>query len=102
MIHVIAAIEVVEGKRDEFLEAFHELMPKVHEEKGCIEYGPTIDVPTDIGAQDPPRDNVVTILEKWDDVEALKAHLAAPHMGEYREKVRNLVAGVKLQIVEPA
>ncbi len=46
MIYVIATIEVAEGKRDAFLAEFHKLVPKVHAEAGCLEYGPTVDVPT--------------------------------------------------------
>ena len=48
------------------------------------------------------KSGAVTILEKWESLNALKAHLAAPHMAEYREKVKDLVVGVKLQVVEPA
>ena len=63
MIFVIATIEVKPGKRDAFLAEFHKLMPKVHKEKGCIEYGPAVDAKSDIKAQIPLRDNVVTIME---------------------------------------
>jgi len=102
MIHVIATIEVKPGKRDAFLAEFHKLMPKVHAEKGCIEYGPAVDAKTDIKAQIPMRENVVTIMEKWESLKALQAHLAAPHMGEYREAVKDIVKGVTLQILQPA
>lgn len=102
MIYVIATIEVAEGQRDAFLNEFHQLVPKVHAEEGCLEYGPNVDVPTDIPVQDPIRDNVVTIVEKWESLAALKAHLAAPHMADYRAKVKDLVAGVRLQVLEPA
>jgi quinol monooxygenase YgiN len=102
MIHVIATIDVVPGKRDAFLAEFRRLVPLVRAEAGCIEYGPAVDVPTGIPVQVPVREDVVTILEKWEGVDALKAHLAAPHMAEYRDRVKNLVAGVRLQVVEPA
>ena len=102
MVHVIAEIEIAEGKRDEFLKEFHALVPKVHEENGCIEYGPTVDVATDIAVQGPVRDNVAVIVEKWESLDCLNAHLAAPHMGEYREKVKDLVVSVKLQVLQPA
>ena len=102
MIHVIATIEVKPGKRDAFLAEFHKLMPKVHAEKGCIEYGPALDAKTDIKAQIPLRGDVVTIVEKWESLKALQAHLAAPHMGEYREAVKDIVKGVTLQILQPA
>ncbi len=101
MIHVIATVEVVPGKRAEFLAAFQANVPKVLAEDGCIEYGPTVDLPTDIGVQIPPRDNVVTVMEKWRDLAALKTHLTAPHMVEYRGKVKDLVTSVTLQILKP-
>jgi len=102
MLHVIATVEVHPGKRADFLKEFHALMPKVHAEKGCIEYGPTVDATTSIAVQIPKRDNTVTIIEKWSDLAALEAHLKAPHMAEYRLRVKEFVSGVKLQILEPA
>lgn len=102
MIHVIATIDVAEGKRPDFLKEFHELMPKVHAEKGCLEYGPTIDLAADIPVQSPVRDDTVTVVEKWSDLQALKDHLKAPHMAEYRTRVKDFVRGVTLRILTPA
>jgi quinol monooxygenase YgiN len=101
MIHVIATIEAQAGKRDVLLEEFRKLVPLVRAENGCLEYGPTVDVASGLAAQGSPRDNVVTIVEKWDDLDALKAHAAAPHMTAYRERVRGLVVSTKLQILQP-
>jgi len=102
MIIVIAAIQLADGRRDDFLNAFHRLVPTVREEAGCLEYGPTVDAVTDIAAQQSPRENVVTVVEKWESVSALKAHLTAPHMAEYRITVQDMVLGMTLQILEPA
>lgn len=102
MIHVLATIELVPGTREKFLAAFHALMPKVHAEDGCLEYGPTVDVRTAIGAQLPYRDDVVVIVEKWRDLPALEAHLVAPHMTPYRAEVKPIVVSTTLQILEPA
>lgn len=102
MIHVIATIEVSQGMRDKLLQEFYALVPQVLEEDGCIEYGPAIDVATDISAQSETRDNAVVVLEKWRDIAALKAHLAAPHMSDYRERVKELIVSVKLDILRPA
>jgi quinol monooxygenase YgiN len=102
MIHVIAAIEVAAGRRDDFLAEFHKVVPLVRQEQGCLEYGPAVDLATDISLQTPLRDHVVTVLEKWESLDALKAHLDAPHMAEYRERVEGLVAGLTLHILEPA
>jgi quinol monooxygenase YgiN len=102
MIHVIATIEVAAGKREAFLAEFHRLVPKVRAETGCIEYGPAVDVASGIAVQSALRDNVVVILEKWESLDALKAHLSAPHMAEYRGRVKELVVGVHLQVLQPA
>jgi quinol monooxygenase YgiN len=102
MIHVIATIELNPGTREAFLAEFHKLIPQVLAEQGCIEYGPTIDVPTGLAAQQPIRDHVVTIVEEWESLDHLKAHLAAPHMKPYREAVKEMVVSTKLSILQPA
>lgn len=102
MIFVIATIEVQAGRRDDFLQEFHKLVPLVRDEQGCLEYGPTLDVETNISAQGPTRDNVVTVVEKWQSLADLEAHLIAPHMLEYRQRVKEIVTGVTLQVLAPA
>jgi quinol monooxygenase YgiN len=102
VIHIICVVEFHPGKRDEFLQAFHALMPAVHAEDGCIEYGPAVDAETPIATQAPRRPDVVTIVEKWRDLKALEAHLAAPHMTPYRAKVKPLIVKSQLYILDPA
>jgi quinol monooxygenase YgiN len=102
MIHVIATIELKPGQRDAFLAEFRKLVPQVRAEKGCLEYGPTVDVASGLQAQPPLRDNVVTVVEKWLNLEALNAHSAAPHMTAYREKVQAMLVGLSLQVLQPA
>ena len=102
MIHVIVTVELTPGNRDAFLDEFRQVVPQVIEEGGCLEYGPAIDVETNIGAQVSNRDNVVTIIEKWQSLEHLEAHLIAPHMIEYRPKVKPFIQNSILQILQPA
>ena len=102
MIYVVATIELAEGKRDDFLKRVRQLVPEVRAEKGCLEYGPAIDTPTGIKAQMPLRENVVVMLEKWQDVKSLEAHLTAPHMLKYREDVKGMVGKTQLQVLQPA
>jgi quinol monooxygenase YgiN len=102
MIHVLATITTKTAQRDAFLKEFHRIMPMVHAEAGCIEYGPAIDVDSGVSVQGPLRDNVVVIIEKWESLPALKAHLQAPHMVEYRVRVKDYVESVTLQILAPA
>lgn len=102
MIHVLATIELHPGQRDAFLREFHALMPLVHAEHGCLEYGPAVNCPTSIPVQNHLGDDTVTIIEKWADVPALEAHLKAPHMADYRVKVKPFVRGVTLRVLQPA
>ena len=101
MIHVVAQVKVKDGKQREFLTEFRSIIPAVHEEAGCLEYGPTIDADTDLERQHTdPR--VVTIIEKWESLDDLKAHLSAPHMLAYRDRVAGLVESSRLHILQPA
>jgi quinol monooxygenase YgiN len=101
MIHVLATIEVVPGRREAFLEEFRRIVPLVRAEQGCLEYGPAVDLATDIAAQAPLRDDVVVIVERWASLEALKNHLSAAHMVEYRQRVRPLVVRTTLHVLQP-
>lgn len=102
MICVIATIEIKPNKRQEYLDIFNAMVPAVRAEDGCMEYGPTVDAETDISRQMPMRDNVVTVLEKWASLDALRAHLTAPHMAEYKQATADIVVGLELQILTPA
>jgi quinol monooxygenase YgiN len=100
MVHVIAELEMREGSRAEFLKEFHRLVPIVRDEDGCIEYGPATELASDLSAT--PRPNMVTVIEKWASEAALRAHLKAPHMDEYRRRAGHLIAGVTIRVYEPA
>ncbi len=102
MICVVATLELSAGRRDDFLEVFRALVPKVLAEQGCLEYGPMVDVPTSLAAQGEVRTDVVTIVEKWESVEALEAHLIVAHMNEFRSQAKEMIRGMTLQILAPA
>lgn len=102
MIYVIAEVELVTGSRDEFLTHFQANVPNVLAEDGCLEYAPTIDLQTELAAQPPARVNYVTVMEKWESLSALQAHLVAPHMATYREKVQGMVVKTTLRVLHPA
>jgi quinol monooxygenase YgiN len=101
VIYVIAAIEVAQGQREAFLAEFRQVVPLVRAEAGCLEYAPALDLRTDLPAQVPAGEDVVVVVEKWQSLEALRAHLQAPHMTEYRARVKQLVVGARLQILQP-
>jgi quinol monooxygenase YgiN len=91
MINVIASIRVKAGRLSEFLEIF----------KSNVEYLPAVDIDADL----PPQsldENVVTIIEKWESLEALRDHLKAPHMLAYKEKVKDIVEDLSLKVLKEA
>ena len=101
MISVLASISVKPGCREKFLAIFKANVPAVQAEDGCLEYRPTVDAPTGLAPQKLDAD-LVTIIEKWSSLDALRVHLAAPHMATYREKVKDLVSGVSLKVLQEA
>ena len=101
MIHVIAFIQVRKGRLDDFLTVFKANVPNVREESGCLEYVPTVDVPTEIPVQD-RNSAVVTVVEKWNTLADLEAHLVAPHMRDYQEKVKDWVESVSIKVLTEA
>ena len=101
MINVLASLHIKEGRQSEFLAIFKANIPNVLQEKGCIEYVPAIDVPTNLPPQALNK-NVVTIIEKWESLEDLLAHISAPHMLAYAEKVKDMVESKSLKILREA
>ena len=101
MINVIASIWVKPGRLTEFLEIFKSNVPNVREENGCIEYFPSVDIDVDLPTQH-LDENIVTIIEKWESLEALHDHLKAPHMLAYKEKVKDIVEDLSLKVLQEA
>lgn len=102
MVHVIAVITAKPGKREAILEAFRANVPAVRAEKGCIEYGAAIDADTALPVQTRYGPDTFLAIEKWESLEALKAHAAAPHMAAYAAKTRELIASRVIHILSPA
>lgn len=102
MIHVVAEIQVVARAMERFLKEFRRLVPLVRAEDGCLEYGGAVDLESGLAAAARPRPDLVTVVEKWRDVSALEAHLAAPHMVEHRGRVAGLVRETVIHVLHPA
>jgi len=101
MIHVIASIQVKEGKRDAFIEIFKANVPAVLAEEGCLAYQPTVDLVSGFSSQQLHPD-AITILETWESLDHLKAHLKAPHMLAYRDQTQGMVLDTTLQVLQNA
>ena len=101
MVHVIAIITAKPGKRDAILKEFRANVPNVRAEKGCIEYGPAVDSEPAPPFQTKLGADAFMVVEKWQSMEELKAHAAAPHMAAYGAKVKDLVASRVIHILTP-
>ena len=102
MIHVIAVITAKPGKREQILEAFRANVPNVRAEQGCIEYGAAIDADPALPVQTKYGPDTFVVIEKWQSLDALKAHAAAPHMAAYAAKTRELIASRVIHILQAA
>ena len=100
-VHVVAIITAKTGMRDQVLAAFRANVPAVHAEKGCIEYGATIDAEGVGGLQTKFGDDTFVVVEKWESLDALKSHAAAPHMVSYAAKTKDMLASRVIHVLSP-
>ena len=102
MIHVLAIITAKAGKRAEVLAAFNANVPAVRAEKGCIEYGAAVDAEGAPSIQVKYGADTFVVIEKWESLDALRAHAHAPHMVAYAEKVKAHLAERIIHVLSPA
>ena len=101
MIHVVAVITAKPGQRAAILEHFRANVPAVRAEKGCIEYGAAIDADPALPFQAKLGPDSFMVVEKWESMDALKAHAAAPHMAAYGAKTKEMIASRVIHILSP-
>lgn len=102
MIHVIAVVTAKPGQRESILQHFRANVPAVRAEKGCIEYGATVDAENALPFQAKVGPDTFLVVEKWESMEALRAHAAAPHMAAYGAKTKEFIASRVIHILQPA
>jgi len=68
MIIVVGTIEVAESDRVRYLESRHDLVANTLDETGCIDYS---------FAADATRADRVRLVERWETLADLQAHVAA-------------------------
>jgi quinol monooxygenase YgiN len=102
VIHVIAVITAKPGMRESILSHFQANVPAVRAEAGCIEYGAAIDAENALPFQTRYGPDTFVVVEKWESMDALKAHAAAPHMAAYGAKTKEMVATRVIHILSAA
>ena len=100
MIHVIASIRARSGQRDALAEAFRKILDRVRAKPGCLEYGLAVHAPSGLAGQAPYSEHELTIVEKWEDLAALHAHLAdAVYLEWFREQT-SLIDSASMQVLD--
>lgn len=101
MLTIIAEIRTRSGgqHRQNVLNAFQKIIPTVLAEDGCHGYEPLIDHKSNASFQTQEPDTIV-MLEKWESVAHLEAHLPTPHMQAHHAAVKDDVIDVKIKILE--
>lgn len=102
MVHVLAVITAKPGMRDTVLEAFNANVPAVHAEAGCIEYAAAIDTGNAGSFQTLFGEDTFVVVEKWESLDALKAHAAAPHMVAYGARTKDMIESRTIHVLSPA
>ena len=102
MIHVVAVITAKPGQRESILTHFRANVPAVRAEQGCIEYGAAVDAENALPFQTKYGTDTFVVVEKWESMDALKAHAAAPHMAAYGAKTKDFIASRVIHILQPA
>lgn len=102
MIHVIAVITAKPGQRGNILTHFRANVPAVRAEQGCIEYGAAVDAEPPLKFQTAYGPDTFLVVEKWESMDALKAHAATAHMAAYAAKTKDFIASRVIHILQPA
>jgi quinol monooxygenase YgiN len=102
MIHVVAIITAKAGQRDSILQRFRANRPAVLAEAGCIEYGAAVDADNALAFQTPWGPDTFVVIEKWESMDALKAHSVAPHMAAYGAANKDFIANRVIHIMQSA
>jgi quinol monooxygenase YgiN len=84
MVGVIAKLKIKEGKMDEALKMFKELMEEVKKEEGTIYYTLNKDM------ADP---NMIIVVERYKDMAAFQTHTGTPHFSAFSKRVGGLLEG---------
>ena len=101
MIQVVTTVELIPDCSGAFLRVLNEIVPKVKDEEGCLAYEAMLDVDAGMPTQGKLRPNTVTLVEAWANMEALHAHLQAPHMANFREAAKEYIQDVRHQVLQP-
>ncbi|EBR3718307.1 antibiotic biosynthesis monooxygenase [Salmonella enterica subsp. enterica serovar Benue] len=101
MLTVIAEIRTRPGQhhRQAVLDQFAKIIPTVLKEEGCHGYAPMVDHAAGVSFQTLAPDSIV-MIEQWESIAHLEAHLQTPHMKAYSDAVKDDVLEMNIRILE--
>ena len=89
-----------EADKADYIAQTKTILDTVRREDGCIEYRLLGDCETDWEKPQRFGERTLWMLEKWESIEALKAHLATPHMKAFGPKVRPMRSASTFHVLE--
>lgn len=84
MVTVIAKIPIMEGKMNDALAAFKELISNVAKEEGTLLYSLNIEK---------SNPNTLVVVEQYKDEDSFKFHASTPHFKEFFQKGASFIGG---------
>ncbi|SFT85326.1 Quinol monooxygenase YgiN [Kosakonia arachidis] len=101
MLTVIAEIRTRPGQhhRQAVLDQFAKIVPVVLQEEGCHGYEPLVDHAAGVSYQATAPDSI-TMVERWESVAHLEAHLQTAHMKAWSEAVKGDVLETHIRILQ--
>lgn len=84
MITVIAKLPVMEGKMDEALKEFKELISKVAKEEGTVLYSLNVEK---------AKPNTLVVVEQYKDKDSLQFHSSTPYFKDFFAKSASFTRG---------
>jgi quinol monooxygenase YgiN len=78
MIVVQVEVIVEPGAAAKVVDAVKKMETATRKEAGCLKYAFAVDI------SDP---GMVRVIERWESMDAIKAHMASPHMAEFNQAV---------------
>lgn len=78
MIVVQVEVIVEPGSASKVVDAVKKMEAATRQEAGCLKYAFSVDI------SDP---GMVRVTERWESMDAIKAHMASPHMAEFNKAV---------------
>ena len=89
-----------DASRADYVERTKAVLAAVRAEKGCLEYRLLGDAATDWDKPQRFGERTLWMLEKWESVAALQAHLQTPHMKAFGPTVRPMRSASTFHVLE--